>query len=146
MKRLNLINILNNKLPKNWKISEKLEGDEKTSSIYIGKYSKKLKSHITILKCFTYSSNKKSGWKDGEDIIWYFDFYIDSESKRFLIPNQSTDDFIEIFLHRYSKYLDIKDEYNKIFNSIFILSNEDKIKTEIRDFKIKSIIKNENQE
>lgn len=146
MTRLDLINILKKKIPNNFKISDKSEGNEKTSSIYIGKYSEKLKSYITVLKCFTYSSSKKSGWKDGDEIIWYFNFYADNDNRSFLIPDTSTEDFIELFLHRYYKYLDIKDEYCRIFHSISILSNEDRIKTEIRDLKINNIIKNENQE
>lgn len=44
MTRLDLINILKKKIPNNFKISDKSEGNEKTSSIYIGKYSEKLKS------------------------------------------------------------------------------------------------------
>lgn len=146
MTRLDLINILNRKIPDNFKISDKSESNEKTSSIYIGRYSERLKSYTTILKCFTYSSNKKSGWKEGEKITWYFDFYMDNDNRRFLIPDKQTEDFIELFLYRYCKYLDIKDEYSKIFNSIFILSNGDRVKSEIRDFKIKNVIKSENQE
>lgn len=69
-----------------------------------------------------------------------------NDNRRFLIPDKQTEDFIELFLYRYCKYLDIKDEYSKIFNSIFILSNGDRVKSEIRDFKIKNVIKSENQE
>jgi len=147
MKRTELINILNKYLPNDWKISDKVDKDIETSSIYIGRYSERLGSYITNLKCFTYSGKyKESKITNRENDIWYFHFYMDGDNKEFIIPNdESCESFIEIFINRYVIYLDLKKEIDKVANSIFILSSK-KIKEEIREHKINKVIKSENQE
>ena len=149
MTRNELINKLKDKMPNDWVISEKLDLSglskikKETSTIYIGKYSKRLKGYITQLKCYTYAG--KSSIRN-QRIMWYFHAYINESNKEILIPSESTDDFIEIFINRFVNYLNIKEDLDKIENSISVLSNNNKLKTEIRDYKIKSIIKCENQE
>jgi len=49
-------------------------------------------------------------------------------------------------MDRYPKYLDLKENLDKIYNSIFILSNSNKLKEEIREYKINKVLKSENQE
>jgi hypothetical protein len=147
MKRAELINILNKHIPSDWKVSDKIDKGVETSSIYIGKYSKRLGSYITQLKCITYfGSTAMRGVSPYKKIIWYFHLYVDNETKEFLIPNETADDFIEIFMDRYTKYLDIKKDIDRVYNSIFILSNSNKLKEEIREYKINKVIKSENQE
>lgn len=151
MTRNELIKKLKGKIPNDWVISEKLDLSglskikKETSTIYIGKYSKRLKSYITQLKCYTYSGKSSIRSQSGE-IMWYFQVYINKNDKEILIPNESTDDFIEIFISRFENYLNIKEDLDKIENSINVLSNDNKLKTEIRDFKIKKVTKSENQE
>lgn len=150
MTRNELIKKISYKIPSDWvinesNISELSKIKQEASTIYIGKYSKRLKSYITQLKCYSYSG-KNSVSQSGDKIIWYFHFNIGINNKELLIPNESTDDFIEIFINRYVNYLNIKEDLDKIENSINVLSNDDKLKTEIRDFKIKKVTKSENQE
>ncbi len=149
MKRVELINILNKHLPSDWKVSDKIDKDVETSCIYIGKYSERLGSYITQLKCITYfgkNINLILPKVNTDEIIWYFHLNVNNDTREFLIPNETVDDFIEIFMDRYPKYLDLKENLDKIYNSIFILSNSNKLKEEIREYKINKVIKSENQE
>jgi len=148
MKRVELINILNKHLPSDWKVSDKIDKDVETSCIYIGKYSERLGSYITQLKCITYFGKniRRSNPVNTNEIIWYFHLNVNNDTREFLIPNETVDDFIEIFMDRYPKYLDLKENLDKIYNSIFILSNSNKLKEEIREYKINKVIKSENQE
>lgn len=158
MKRGYLIDILKRKLPNDFKVNDDSndgsyrdfiieKSNIETRTIHISKYSEKLKCYITILKCYTYSSHRNSGWKLGDPIIWYFDFNLDDVyNKQITIPEESTEDFVDLFLNRYSSWLRVKSKLSKIQNSIFILSQDDKVRSEIRNFKIENITKSENQE
>jgi hypothetical protein len=140
MKRIELVKIIDKHLTSDWKILNITDKDE-LSPIYIGRYSKLLNRYVSDIKCFNYKSINNT-----DKIIWYFYVYINNGKKEFLVPNESVGDFVEIFINRYSLYLDIKKELDSAYNDIFILCDQKSLKEEIREYKIKKVIKSENQE
>lgn len=126
-----------------------------TDNVFIKKWSDKLNSYSSIAKCFTYAGKLKSGWKSGDNIIWYIIIYINGDNKDFLIPDVEagflaesiTMDFLKIFKNRLEEFIKVNNIYQEKMNSIIKLRNIENIQSEIREFKLNDIgIKNEKQE
>lgn len=130
--------------------SENLE----TGSVFIKRWSDRLNSYSSVFKCFTYSGKSKSGWKVGDNIIWYIILYINGDNKEFIIPVETgflgesiTIDFLKIFKNRLEEFIKANEVYQEKLNNIIKLRNIENIQSEIREFKLNDIgIKSENQE
>jgi hypothetical protein len=133
--RVELINILNNKIPSNWETKE--DGD----FIYIKKLFGVGDSKFTfpIIKCYRVSHISPP-------YFWTFEFTeFDSDSrKKFNIFDELVEDFLDVFLDRCDKYLEARKILYDVRNDIYKLSSSPK--SEIRDYKINKVIKSENQE
>jgi len=130
------------------------ESESETADIYVKKWSKKLNNYGVIFKLFTYAG-KLTGWKSGDNIIWYIHFSINGDTKSFLIPDEESGfrgesiakDFIKLFRLRIDEYLIISKEYESKLDNLIKLKNLEDIQSIIRDFKLNEIgIKSENQE
>jgi predicted DNA-binding protein (UPF0278 family) len=129
MTKLDLINLLNNKIPSNWKVKEV------SDIIYVKKFiGDKFETYFPIIKCHKPTSLD----------FWIFKFTELENNNKFNIPNELVEDFLDVFIERCDKYLKIRKSFSEAQDDIFRLSKTPKI--EIREYKIDNIIKSENQE
>ena len=159
MTRSKLKEILTDIFSEGYMISSDYQGisekEKETGSFYVKKWSEKLNSYSPVFKIFTYAGKSGSGWKWGDNIIWYIHLTLHDDTKEFLIPYEEspetwsksiTIDFLNLFKFRMEEYLDIKKEYDDKLNAVIKLKRTDTIQSEIRDFKLGDIFKSEKQE
>jgi hypothetical protein len=132
MTKDNLVEVLNVKIPSNWEVKEV------SDIIYIKKIiDNKFKTSFPIIRCYKLPSSLE---------FWIFEFteFEFGDRRKFNIPNEIVEDFLDIFIKRCDEYLKIRKSFSEARNDIIRLSTTPKI--EIREYKIDNIIKSENQE